>query len=43
VTMTDTRPLRAAMAGLLGFAATEEQALLPATAGREGGLVESLR
>ena len=35
--MSDTRPLRAAVAGLLSFAAAEEQALLAATAEGEGG------
>jgi hypothetical protein len=37
MTATDTRPLRAAVAGLLSFAAAEEQALLAATAESEGG------
>ena len=35
--MNDTRPLRAAVAGLLSFAAAEEQALLAATAEGERG------
>lgn len=35
--MTDTRPLRAAVAGLLSFAAAEEQALLLATTDGEPG------
>ena len=35
--MGDTRPLRAAVAGLLSFAAAEEQALLLATPGSEEG------
>jgi len=35
--VSDTRPLRAAMAGLLGFAAAEEQALLMATPDGEEG------
>ena len=35
--MNDTRPLRAAVAGLLSFAAAEEQALLAATPAGEGG------
>jgi len=37
MTVTDTRPLRAAVAGLLSFAAAEEQALLAATADGEEG------
>jgi hypothetical protein len=37
MTAADTRPLRAAMAGLLSFAAAEEQALLAATPEGEGG------
>jgi hypothetical protein len=35
--VSDTRPLRAAVAGLLSFAAAEEQALLLATPGSEEG------
>jgi hypothetical protein len=35
--VSETRPLRAAVAGLLSFAAAEEQALLAATAEGEGG------
>ena len=35
--MSDTRPLRAAVAGLLSFAAAEEQALLLATPDGEEG------
>ena len=38
--MTDTRPLRAAVAGLLSFAAAEEQALLLATPSGEAGSLD---